>query len=100
MTERKTGVDVHATTGGTAFGRVLSRAMAARGMATGPEEVGALGERSGLDGEALLALTQSDSAPAVGPLNGLAGELGLSGEEKMDVAFAYLYGRERGPGGG
>jgi len=83
----------------TAFGRVLGWVMEARGMATGPEQIRALGERSGFDGDAFLALATSEDAPDVGPLSGLDREMrrrdmGLSESERVALAEAYVFGRD------
>ncbi len=75
----------------TAFGRVLGALMEARGIPAEPEQMRALAERSGFDGDAFLALATSEDAPDVGSLTGLDREMGLS-EREMDVlAMAYVY---------
>ena len=76
----------------TAFGRVLGALMEARGIPAEPEQMRALAERSGFDGDAFLALATSEDAPDdVGSLTGLDREMGLS-EREMDVlAMAYAY---------
>jgi hypothetical protein len=78
----------------TAFGRVLSRLMEARGIPAEPEEIRALAERSGFDGDAFLALATSEDAPDVGHLSGLAREMGLTEPERVALAEAYVFGRD------
>ncbi len=80
------------TTERTAFGRVLSRIMEARGMAPTPEEIRALAERAGLDAEKFVATATSDPRALSGPLTGLDAELGLSEREMWALADAYVFG--------
>ena len=83
----------------TAFGRVLGAIMEARGIPAEPEEMRALAERSGFDGDAFLALATSEDAPDVGHPGGLDREMRrrgmeLSGPERVALAEAYLFGRD------
>ena len=76
----------------TAFGRVLGALMEARGIPAEPEQMRALAERSGFDGDAFLALATSEDAPDdVGSLTGLDREMGLSKRELQTLAVAYVY---------
>ena len=87
------------TTERSVFGSALAALMEARGIdAAEPEQVKALAERSGLDGEGLLANFRSERGPDLGELGGLAEELALTGREMTDVAMAYAY-EERVPCG-
>lgn len=76
-----------------AFGEVLEEIMRSRGMEPTPENILALGKRSGLDGKAFLARAMGDrSADAGGPeLIGLDVELALTERELRETAFAYAY---------
>ena len=82
------------TTERTAFGRILSAIMEARGIPAEPEEVRALAERSGIDAEKFLALATSAPLTDVGPLDRLADELRPNGEQKLALAMAYAYDRD------
>ena len=68
--------------------------MEARCPGTGPEAIGALAERAGLDAEGLVALTKSDTAAGIGPLSGLDEALDLSGSEMLSLTTAYVFGEE------
>ncbi len=78
----------------TAFGRVLGACMEARGIPAEPEEIRALAERSGLDGEKFLARVESEHGPDLGDLGGLVRELGLSRREMDVLAMAYAFERD------
>ncbi len=83
----------------TAFGRVLGALMEARGIPAEPEQMRALAERSGFDGDAFLALATSEDAPDVGPFSGLDREMRhrdmkLSEPERVALAEAYVFGRD------
>jgi hypothetical protein len=75
----------------------LGALMEARGIPAEPEEIRALAERSGLDGEEVLGATTRDiaeemgGAEARGLLGGLAGELGLSKRETLALAAAFVF---------
>jgi hypothetical protein len=75
----------------TAFGRVLGALMEKRGMPAESEEMKALFDRSGLDGEKLLSRVAGEDVPDLGPLTGLDREMGLSERELQTVAMAYVY---------
>jgi hypothetical protein len=77
----------------TAFGRVLGEFMQRSGLAVTPEEVVALGDRSGLDGDELLHDVLSDLAHRHGwqTLKGLDDELRLSDPDKARLAIAYTF---------
>ena len=73
--------------------------MEARGILAEPEEIRALGERSGFDRDAFLALATSEDAPDVGHPGGLDREMRrrgmeLSGPERVALAEALLFGRD------
>ena len=75
----------------TAFGRVLGALMEARGIPAEPEQMKSLFDRSGLDGEKLLARVADVDVPDLGPLTGLDREMGLSKRELQTLAVAYVY---------
>jgi hypothetical protein len=76
----------------TVFGRVLGEFMEARELEATPEEIVALGERSGLDGTELLRdVTEVRSRRRRQNLTGLADELGLTEPEKARLAVAYTF---------
>ena len=54
----------------------------------------ALAERSGFDGDDFLARIASADVPDLGPLGGLARELGLSEREIDVLAMAYAFERD------
>ena len=74
-----------------AFGEVMERVMRKRGLEPNPANVRDLAARSGLDGDKLLRSMIAESAEDLGPLNGLDRELGLSEDEKIELARAYAY---------
>ena len=75
-----------------AFGEVLAELMRSRGIEPTPENIRALGERSGLDADVLLANARGDrSDDLLGGLSGLDRELALTELEKGEIAFAYAY---------
>ena len=63
-------------------------------MATGPDAIGALDERSGQDAEKFDALSTSDPRADLGDLGGLAVELELTKPEMNHVAMAYALDKE------
>ena len=78
----------------TAFGRVLGALMEKRGIPAEPEQMQALFDRSGLDGEKLLARVADVDVPDLGDLGGLAREMGLSGREMDALAMAYAFEKD------
>ncbi|MDP8951762.1 MAG: hypothetical protein M3N18_05920 [Actinomycetota bacterium] len=78
----------------TAFGRVLDALVEERGIPAEPEEIRALAERSGLDGDRFLARAANPGAPNFGPLSGLDREMGLSEPEMSALAYAYAYEKD------
>ncbi len=84
----------------TAFGRVLGSIMEVRGIPAEPEQMRALAERAGFDGERFMArLTDEPRADLRGPLNGLLRELELTEQERKDLAMAYVFETDPAPGG-
>ncbi len=83
----------------TAFGRVLGSIMEVRGIPAEPEQMRALAERAGFDGERFMARLTGEPRADLGPLNGLDRELGLSEQERKDLACAYVYETDPAPGG-
>jgi hypothetical protein len=84
----------------TAFGRVLGEFMEARGLEPTPEEIVALGERSGLDGKELLRDVTRGKGARPGRrgrqhLTGLADELGLTEDQMIRLAVAYVFEEDR-----
>jgi hypothetical protein len=81
----------------TVFGEVLAELMEARGLDATPEEIVALGDRSGLDGKELLrdASRGIHRRRARQRLTGLADELGLSEHEMIRLAVAYVFEEDR-----
>jgi hypothetical protein len=77
----------------TAFGRVLGEFMERRELEATPEQIVALGERSGLDGEELLYDVRCDLGDrrCRQRLMGLAEVLRLSDPEKERLAMAYTF---------
>jgi hypothetical protein len=76
----------------TAFGRVLREFMEARDLEATPEEIAALGERSGLSGKELLRdTTEVSGRRRRQNLTALADELGLTEPEKARLAVAYVF---------
>jgi hypothetical protein len=89
-TEEKMTTETTRTPG--AFGEVLEELMRSRGLEPVPENIRHLAETSGLDPDRLLRSMLADDVEDLGPLDGLADELSLSGEEKLLLAVAYTYG--------
>jgi hypothetical protein len=81
----------------TVFGAVLAEYMEQRGLDTTPEEIVALGERAGLDGEELLrdASRGIPGRRARQHLTGLADELALTEHEMIRLAVAYVFEKDR-----
>ncbi len=78
----------------TAFGRVVAALMEARGIPAEPEEIRALAERAGFDGEDFLARVASGDGPLLGDLGGLDDEMGLSQLERDALAMAYTFEKD------
>ena len=78
----------------TVFGEVLAELLQERGREVTPFAVGKLAEEAGLEGWAVInRMAHANDDEYVGPFNGLAGKLGLSEPEKMELAVAYLFER-------
>ena len=75
----------------TAFGRVLGSIMEVRGIPAEPEQMRALAERAGFDGERFMARLTDEPRADLGPLNGLLRELELTEQERKDLAVAYVF---------
>jgi hypothetical protein len=80
----------------TVFGEVVAEFMERRGLEATPEQIVALGERSGLDGDELLYDVRNDLGDRRGRqrLAGLAEVLRLSDPEKERLALAYVFERD------
>ena len=79
----------------TVFGEVLAELMEAREIPVTPFNVGKRAEDAGLDGWKVLDRMADAAAEWPGYLDGLAAALGLSGPERMELAFAYTYEQRR-----
>lgn len=76
------------------FARVLERLMEAHVGRADEETALELAEWGGLDREVFRARLRGDSKANPGDLSQLAYELGLSGEERCELAMAYAYERD------
>ena len=80
----------------TAFGRVLTALMEARGLSPTWGEITALADRAGLEGSSFAARVADAEAEPPGSLRGLVDELGLDEREMMRLARAYALECEAG----
>jgi hypothetical protein len=77
----------------TVFGQVLAELLEQRRLPVTPFAVGKLAEDAGMDGWKLInRMARQDNEPPedFGPL---AAKLGLTEEEKLDLALAFTYER-------
>jgi hypothetical protein len=98
QTSRGGSMTEHPEMRNTVFGEVLASLLEARGLEVSPFKVGKLAEEAGLDGWKVIGRMADAGVEDAGYLDGLAGVLGLSESEKIELAFAYTFERREGKG--